>query len=467
MMHRFGFNINSNSYSKTDIMQFCYRHPATVQLIMNNPALAQKVHDQANGETIVISRNNWPDDTFVIDAKTLLNKWDEERRHYPDIYQYYPNEPLPSTDAELKQLLRSLVGMMRTMREMKIKAVLGNFAWGKVLHWEDVEAGLWDEFILEASLWTNEGWGFIGGHDYSWGVVPLGCNARNPYDMLVPELVQLESWPTAHEVRNSHRNNWLMLRWMMLVERADQLGVPMFQMIVTETLVDRMPNLEKDVEIDGETRQGIIKMFDQSHGETRGPLSQRNLYNFWFPDRLPEEVYMLFIKWMDAVYPPYVRGFTQFALNRDWEDFNLGEWPEVLELLAAYDPEPQHYVDFDNSLSIRIAPRDDLRIHVRSVPNIKGKIIGNIYPYVWTDITVYDFNTSIGSDEYRPIEWGNSVGFVAFKYLNWEEIETIAEPDPIPSPVTIEQHDPEDIAEILEAYERLGDEIADLTEDTD
>lgn len=431
--HRFGFNIKPAGLDPVAIARECARINASTNLVMGDNALAQKLYEQSAGLSVVVARNNWPDDTINIPAVDLVRQWSEWARYHPNLHWYFPNEPVVSGREQLKALLKSCIGLMTRCRDARLKAVIGNFAWGNILYLNDVDAGVWDDFIKAASDWSNAGHGFVGGHDYTWGVLPWGTAKRNPYDMLNPALVQPDKWPTAKEVQDRYADNWLMLRWMMLAKRAEYLGVPMFRMIVTEAPWDRMPNLEVDVEISpGVRRRGVIAEFDLMFPRTRGPLSQRNLFNFWWPQWSREEAAMRQVAWLDDVYPDYVHGFNFFAVNKDWPDYNFWDWPELLPHLYTY--RRQSVLDFTKETRLNIMPTGDFDVRFRDAARHGGNIIGSVPKGVWTEVIWYSANEDIYADSYhwRPIRWSGISGFVAMEFLHAEEIPEKPAGIPVP-----------------------------------
>lgn len=417
--HRFGLNINARSYSREQIMQVGRRVKASAHLVMHDPGIAQSLYEQAGGNLIAISRSDWPDDTTAIEIDSLVRRWQERARTAPNVYHYFPNEPVVEGVAGLKRFLKTMVAFMRQLRAGKVKAVIGNFAWANILFLEDVESGVWDDFIREASAWTNEGWGYVGGHDYTWGVIPFGAAKRNPYDMLTPALVQKDKWPSVGEVNDKYKDNWLLLRWLMLSKRAEFLGVPMFKMVITEAPLDRMPNLEVDVEIGpGVRRRGVITEFDLTHGRTRGPISQKQLFPFWYPQWTPEQTMIEFVRWIDLVYPEYVEGFTFFGMNKDWPDYNYYDWPGYMEAIAVYEKEP-NMIDFSQETPVEVKPAGDFQVKFRDAATVNSNVYGFIPKDVWTDMIWLSANEDVseGANTFRPVRWAGIVGWVAANLL--------------------------------------------------
>lgn len=332
---RIGLNINAAESDRTAVLTHCAEARASSYLVMNDCGFAQKLHEHLGGESIVVARSDWPDDTTEIAVDELVSRWSKRAQYAPDVYHYFPNEPIPSATCPLPELRRRLIALMRACRERGVKACIGNFAVGTVIEERDVEAGQWDEFIREALRFCSDGGGFVGVHEYTFGVLPWGCAGRNPQDLMqAPRRVgDMRNWPTREEIEAAPGSNWHLHRSMLLAARAATLGLPMFPVLVTEFGWDRMPNLE---------HEGVIPWFDARYGRTHGPLQQvPRLSPQWFGEGCDAlEVAMQQLRWAEAVYPDYVKGLHLFAWNENslWREFNYAAWPGALEALARLEP---------------------------------------------------------------------------------------------------------------------------------
>ncbi len=330
--NRIGLNINAAEADREAVLAHCREAGATSYLVMNDHGFAQRLHEHLGGRSIIVARGDWPDDTTDIPVEKLLSRWSDRARIAPDVYHYYPNEPIPHDACPLPELLRRLVALMDACRERGVKACVGNFATGTVPQWSDVQAGVWDDFIRTALAFSADGGGYVGFHDYGFGVLPWGCAGRDPQDLInQPQRVAARSnWPTAAEVEAAPDSNWHLMRFTMLAARARQLGLPMFPLLITEFGWDRMPNLELE---------GVIPWFDARMGKTRGPLKQvPMLSRHWFGEDCDAlAVAREQLQWAEATYPDYVRGLHLFAWNNNalWEEFNYAAWPGALDMLRA------------------------------------------------------------------------------------------------------------------------------------
>jgi len=321
-MTRIGFNINGQGKSVGDIVGLWHdagKPSSLLVMASDGGAKAQAVHE-ATG-CIVVARADWPDDTASY-PDGLADIWKARKDRAPDVHWYYPNEPNPK---DLKGFLQDTVTMMARLTAANIRFCIGNFAWANVLRYEDVQAGLWDNFIRAAHQFTQDGYGFIGGHEYTTGALPWGCAGWNPNAMRGVNLPGPGSWPTLADIRDSRENNWHLFRWVMLEARAVDIAVPepWCNMLVTECFWDRCPDLPA----------ALLDNLDSRSGRTGGVHGIRStlpLFQLWWQDRTPAQAITLQLEWADQTYPDYVKGFHLFTVSNDprWSDYDFeGVWP--------------------------------------------------------------------------------------------------------------------------------------------
>ena len=387
---RIGLNINAVTVDKGKVLATCKAIRASSHLIMNDFRFGQQLHEALDGKCIIVTRDDWPDNTTDVPVDTLLSRWEGRASLAPDVYHYFPNEPIPNDACPLPELLELLVALMRACRVRGVKACIGNFPTARVLHNSDVQQGIWDDFIREASAFTANGQGYIGFHDYTFGVLPWGCAGRKPQQLIdQPERVgNPDNWPTQAEIFANPGGNYHLLRWAPLVVRAGELGLPMFRILVTEFGWDRMPNL-----ID----EKVIPWFDREVAETRGPLSQnRKLSPLWFGVlKTPLENALAQLQWAENTYPDYVDGLHLFTWSGSdgWQDFNYGVWEGALEALeglqahAWADPEDKPAPDSDPPAPLATLPEAGVterwqtivnRVRIREQPDIQAPVSGSL-----------------------------------------------------------------------------------------
>ena len=461
MRHRVGLHIAANGFPENDVIELTQRINASSYLVMDDDGLAQRMHDANNGEAIIVSRTNWgwPDD-WPPDAQNmsladmndnmrrLVDTWARCRNDYPDVYKYFPNEPTALYDGLVK-LLDSFIYLMGKCEVNDIKAVIGNFAWSKNLYQTDVDAGMWDNFIRAASRWTNQGFGYIGGHDYTSGLLPWGCGglgAQNLYN-INPDDLHRDNWTTWHDIWN--RPNWHMFRWVMLAKRAKLLGVPMFKIILTECFWDRMTDLINKP-LSNKNNQTIMQWLDsEAQAHVRGLKTHRNLYRKWFPNRTPEDVILEQLQWCEDTYPDYVEGFNIFAYSKNAEwfthfDVSNESWGSLVDSFADITPNEDEVPDsvtpalpvrqYNESSGttqrVRISPAGDFNVMLRMQPDTKNNLpIGRIESGKWYCVNAVDYPAwEVPAVDGR----GNENGFVPISldgvdtiYISKEHIRVI------------------------------------------
>ena len=320
-----GLNIGAAELSDQQTLDYC-KGGASTYVILDNPPLAQRVHDQTGA--IVISRGDWPDDRNDVPGG-LVAKWEKRKSSAPDVHHYWPNEP---GDPDLAAYIK----LMDDCANAGVKACIGNFAWADCLEVADVDAGKWDDFIRAASAWTHAGHGVIGGHDYTSGALPWGCAGEDVMQMVngspgqpPGQLVGPDGWPDFKTIYRDAAEDWHLFRWLPLAWRAQKLGVEFFKLVLTECFWDRMEDLEASV----------LPTFDSWRGgkpaNRDGLITQQSLFKHWWPQWTPLEATVNQLQWCEDTYSPHVVGFCMFAINRGakWTNFNLERLPDLLEAL--------------------------------------------------------------------------------------------------------------------------------------
>ena len=329
--NRIGLNINASGLSPDQVLNLC-SGGASTYVIMNDPGLAQRVHDQTGA--IVIARHNWPDDSYLIPGK-LLPEWQQLSKTAPDVYHYWPNEPYIADDVHGKLALQ--VQFMHQLEAAGVKGCIGNFAVASAINEDQVEAGAWDDFLRTSSEWTNAGHGIVGIHEYMTGALPWGCAGAHmdPMDMTRGPLTGPEKWPDLSEIWDDYKTDWHLFRYSMLAKRAEVLKVEFPRMVLTECFWDRMPDLEKTVlpQLDA-WRKGKPDPGD-------GIISQYPLFKRWFPWWDPVVAAVQQLQWCENTYTPHILGFCLFAVNKDpkWVNYNLLDWQPLLDAIPDIERE--------------------------------------------------------------------------------------------------------------------------------
>ena len=326
MANRIGFNIEADGFSDEEALEFA--RGASSYLIRDNVRLAQKFHE--NTGAIIISRSNYPDDTSAIPQDHLLKDWGAKRQSAPDVYHYWPNEPNPGRGGDLKRFLAKLAAFMRECHSRRIRFCLGNFAGPAIIYPDDVDNGLWDDFLKAACECAVDGAGYVGFHDYASVVLPFGCAGANmPIEELYTRPLR-QGWPDYRTIVADHNTDYHTFRWVPLMLRAEQLGYPHgFDIILTECFWDRMGDLEG---------QGRLAKADGIAGEkVFGLPTLKKVFDVIYPGVGWEDAAVAMLDWCEQTYPDHVKGFNFFCLDNSgkWLRFDMHGDGSFLEKVAA------------------------------------------------------------------------------------------------------------------------------------
>ena len=338
MSNRIGLNINASGLTPSKVLNLCSRGASTY-LIMNDPGLAQRVHDKTGA--IVISRGDYPDDRSDVPGD-LLSKWQKRAKETPDVYHYWPNEPYINDNP--KQHLDDYAQFMQQLGDAGVKGCIGNFAAASAINEDAINAGDWDNFLRVASQWTNGGHGFVGIHEYMTGALPWGgANKDQVIDALASgnPLGGGDEWPSFAELYRDIHSDYHLFRYLMLAPRCKTLGIEFPRVVMTEFGWDRMEDLEASVlpQLDSwrggkpERGDGLLSQALPSHYRDN---TQPSLFTRWWPDWTPLKAAIAQLVWCEREYSPHVAGLCLFTVNRDpdWVNFNLEKFPGLLEAIG-------------------------------------------------------------------------------------------------------------------------------------
>lgn len=377
MRQRVGYNFNGSEMRDTidRAILHCKLINAPFHVVMNDQGIAERFQREVPNTTIIY-RGNYPDGNVwdsrsdnYINPEKLASSW---KQRNPNLVWYAPNEPAANAE-DMPRLMAWLVRLMKACIAEGVRAVVWNAATAKEVQQSLADAGVYDEFLRTADVFTNGGHGWVGYHDYSFGIAPVAngdpWNMVNNFAALQPSV-----WPVLDNFRLNPWSNWLVMRWLGLEDRCRKIGCKMHRIIITEGKDDRMQNLEAN---------GVIPALDAKYGngnKFRGPLSQRWLLPVWYPYQSKEKSQVQQLDWINRQYPEYVDGYTLFtwSYNQAWSDYNYAEWPE-------FQVEMQNYVMTMNApteptyieVPVRITARQD-PVNLRDAANLSGKIVGKV-----------------------------------------------------------------------------------------
>lgn len=334
----YGFNINAAESNEATVLDIVRRLRSKSHTVMHGVTLARKIYDvvgQTTGEQpIIVCREDWPDQNWQ-DGKyssmaAYFSQWKTRGGYWPQAYVYTFNEPVVEGDTnKLKSMLNKSIEAMNASANTGVKAVIGNYADASTFEKGWIDAGLFDEWCRTASQYSNGGYGYIGHHNYSYGLPWIG-SAGTPNSQLQSINPQP---PTADAFQKTRVwENWLQGRFMWPLLQCDKLGVPRYQFICTEGVWDRMPNGEYEGWIpQAEAFWGL--------GKLRGPLDQRALWAKLYPNLPQVRAGIVQLTGLAEM----MRGLSCHAIhlftlskNPEWVTFDFLNWPEFINELAAY-----------------------------------------------------------------------------------------------------------------------------------
>lgn len=379
---RLSFNVNGQRIgNKSYFLDRIKNMNLNQILIMDNIQLANEVYELNNGKTRVDHRtwhaldgewwnpnspNYFPPKDYVSYATT------DGLKH---IGRYILNEPKGSTPLGWLDLLDWLIEVSYRLADLGYHAVVGNIG---PATWEpeDVENGLFDGYLTMLS--DLDSLGFRGGwHIYTGILLPFGVSQWPleyaldrtkvqiwPRDLpqkrfiYKPDNVEYKHWLNYWDRLNDSAKQrieaygelpryWHIRRTDWFDIRAREIGVKVHRKISTETGHDRMGDFGNIYEI-LKNRFGVPAPYNT----IRGPMTLRNVWNYYFPELSFDEVWMSQALWLDEVMPDDFVAFDFFSWTKDAPDwdkqfgFNLEARTGIHDLLIEYavdqpQPEPE------------------------------------------------------------------------------------------------------------------------------
>jgi len=378
----FGWNGNAMEYGWNELSQILLENQSATDLIMNDhskAAFIARIRRSQDPEYIGISRADFPDDEWRdLNPRGLIDRWEYRDNN---LYHYWPNEPQIDGRLDLIELLEKLTEIMLLAESRGLKFCIGNFS-VPAINQSEIDAGLWDNFLVQASRITNAGGGVVGFHDYTSYLLSFGAAGRDPRLMINPNTAE-RNWPTRTEVlRTQSSGNWHIARWVWLVDRCAAINVLPPQIVITEGLWDRMPNYEN---VGGTNIHSAMQGRYYDGQRIEGPIDQipvaGNILGI-----APEQAMIRQMGWYQSVMPPYVRGVNLFTLNYNkvWMErrSNFGIRPAYIGAVKSMfgfrpvplpEPEPPIVVDPHIYLTIRVDVQN-----VRSGPNIQYPVTSQL-----------------------------------------------------------------------------------------
>lgn len=271
----------------------------------------------------------------------------------PWIWFQIGNEPTFDNEHDARDMSKWLAEQIRKCALTGERLVVYNPAVGSFQRWQ-IEAGWFDDLLIALSENAHrivDGWPqfILGSHSaaYWMGIAAVHCAGRNPADLIHPERLTKDKWPTAEQIFDADTgDNWIVMRDYWFVERAHQLrpNAPDIKIVATEAGPEDLPNIRTQF-------PDVVKKIDEMCGrQWRGARTSPGYYKWVYPHQSPAESLCNDFDFIDRIAPDNYLMFCWYtwswhdAAPDYWRrDYNAGEMDDVLALYptrAATPPPP-------------------------------------------------------------------------------------------------------------------------------
>lgn len=259
------------------------------------------------------------------------------------------NEPTfddRNLEHEVRAMSKWLAQLIRLCVQGGERLVVYNPAVGSFQRWW-VEKGWFDELLIalaENAHRTFDGWPqfILGSHStcYWMGIAAWHCAGRNPADLIHPERIQKQFWPTREQVFDADTgDNWILFRdfwfiertrWLQMQAQGRNLGIDI-KIATTEAGPEDLPNIRQQF-------PAVAKKMDEVCGrQWRGIRTTEKYYQWVFPSQSVAESICDDMAYVETIAPDVYLMFAGFtwswhdAAPEHWRrDYNWGEMNEVL-----------------------------------------------------------------------------------------------------------------------------------------
>jgi hypothetical protein len=344
------------SAQKETFMQHLVAYRPAVLTVVNEVGWAVEAKD-VSPETLVIWRrfhdldNNpqsWTAQSYA-NYITLDGQLDKR------LWVYIWNEPNMDVSL-LPATIQKTLDVVDHVEAMGYHAVVGNIGTANIEP-ATIDSGVFDGLLFRAATWKH----LMGYHTYTGLLVPFGVGYWTPDDLRNPVNVQPENWPEITPdtlqslmyreqlgaeavVPPDSSHYWHILREEWLQARAVQIGAGRHKYVITEGLLDRMPDLTGQPDNIYAYLEQTYGVPPNTEGIIKGAPTLEYVWAAWWPYWSFDEALWQQCHWMERNASEDCIGWCWFAWVFDrytnkrqkWEEgFNIGGRWQFQQLLVA------------------------------------------------------------------------------------------------------------------------------------
>lgn len=382
--------------------------------------------------------------------------------HMKDIYHTVGyNEPSRhQTDEQLRSMLNWFIRLMDLSRDAGFRMFIGEFAIAKSLEKEDVERGLWDEFLR--AIDRHYGWHLLTIHSYTVGPPYAPFLSDYPANLMYPDKMHLSQAAYAHipftRINGFLPDNWHLGREAWLMIQAKALGLK-FDYAITESIYDQMMDINQQKKSPEGDIVYVMDYLKAKYGinlynrDIRGVNAQRNLLasSIYRQSLRDDEFSWLIYKhlsWFDDELPEECRFIALFAHNTNWDipeghDYSIAALDPLRTILITHHSKGEPELDpivFPASGGVTgwVEPTGDNTNIRHDDGNGNYSFLNNIRDNITERMTAIVFPnfTPVSRDGYMwfPVILNGQKAWATTRFAKYG-VTVTPEPEPEPEPV--------------------------------
>lgn len=229
----------------------------------------------------------------------------------------------PTTSGKTGAFLNWCIDLANKGKQAGIRFAIAEIATAKSVWHDEVQNGVWDEFIR--TMDKHRGFHIFTIHEYTTGLLPACLLPDYPLNLDNFDALKKSNWQNAKINTETIEGNYHIGRGMLVSHvRAKQIGIQPIPFVVTECAFD----WNADVMSTEERKQRIGNLRNAfkpptNHDVLRGSTGHQR-YHEWlmqktgfqgdWNDYLFEQY-----RWLVNAYPSECEGLNIFSLNHDWD----------------------------------------------------------------------------------------------------------------------------------------------------